>query len=215
MFIFQSHPAKELKKNETPWYKSRNLSRSLLRREEDRTRRRKDGSNWISGSTRKPWSAVSTAGGRETFQPFTVGGRSKASRNEALCMPRRHYCKPQVDNASVPRISRVQPAYGPPPAIVESEGRSALHATSFSSRSTWCLIRRHRVRLRMSVPLNDTLARGVARSSPTILRRGLRLSTKIPGTGRNSVQWTNCFEFGVDLPFQMRCARDLCRLRYG
>lgn len=78
---------------------------------------------------------MAAAGGRESGL-VSVGGRSKAWRNEALCMPRRHYCKPQVDNEASPRISRVQGTYGPPPAIVESEGRFALHATSFSSCST-------------------------------------------------------------------------------
>lgn len=62
-----------------------------------------------------------------------VGGRSKASRNEALCMPRRHYCKPQVDNAAESaHISSAGNVRGPPSAIVESEGTFALHATSFS-----------------------------------------------------------------------------------
>lgn len=67
----------------------------------------------------------------------------------------------------------------PPPraAFVESEGRFALHATSFSSRSTWCLTSReqshiragvacahtHRQALRDSLMLNYCYSRSSAR----------------------------------------------------
>lgn len=72
------------------------------------------------------------------------GGRSKASRNEALCMPRRHYCKPQGRQCSTGGISHtdnVVGVHGCPSLWVtilsnREEGRFALHATSFFSHST-------------------------------------------------------------------------------